>query len=126
MATLFLNDNLKIDRSWLLKRLTVEDRITRRRVVADAQLVARLAFYIRIQAGLELTTEERDFMIRYIFERFGNAALNVGGVARDMFCAGDGQRLLNSALFAARGIGMTSLYDDVAVDLGIADRKAGD
>jgi hypothetical protein len=103
MPVLYSDEGLTIRKSWFFNKISVVEHSTRRKVAASALQSARCAFFIQIQSQLELTASERDFVLRYIFARFGMAVLHPNSLPAQMFMEGDGQRFLGSAVWTAKG-----------------------
>ena len=106
MSVLFETDGLKISKSWFGSKITVFDKFSRRSAIASPITVARCAQLFNLQAQLQLSQFERDFVTSYIFTRFGTAALLPDSLPAVMFLKGDGQRFLQTTVMAARGEGL--------------------
>lgn len=104
MPTLYKSESITIKKSFFGEQVTVTEAASRRRVIAPVLYVARCAYFLRLQAQLELSTEARDFVMRYIFERFAMAVLYSETVAASAFLSGDPERFLVAATMGANGL----------------------
>lgn len=112
MPTIYASGLILIKKAFFSERLTVTEISTRRKAIAPPSYVARCAYFLRIQAQLELSAEAREFVTRYIFERFGMAALYPDSLPATMFATGDPERFLVAATMAANGFGLDGERDD--------------
>lgn len=105
MTVLFSTDGLTIRKRWFSRSLVVIEGGTGRRSVATTLQMARLAFFLKVQADLELTTVERELVCTYLFERFGMTVLYPTSLPASMFMEGDGKRIMAAAFTAAKAVG---------------------
>lgn len=103
MPIIHRSGDMIIKKTWLRQKVSVKDIRSGRRERATPDQLARCALFLRMQAGLDYTTAEREFVIQTIFSRFGMTVLHPSSLPATMFMEGDGSSFMLSLNMVAKG-----------------------